>query len=145
MRLYHGTDSLAATLIRREGLRLSTSGFGQTALVGAALQECPEEASRYLGDRKHAPVVLSFWVSIVNPYVIEDVEHWRHLRLSEMRTLFRDHKQAWRVAVDDDLYWTKYLQTRGYDAAIIPSTLVKGGGREVVLFDPSKAVLECAH
>ncbi len=140
MMLYHGTDAQAAASIISHGLRVSMAGFGQTRLQGAALQESRDEAARYLGDRQHPPLVLLFEVELVRPFEMHSFAAWARTRAAIMRGLKGANPTAWQAAVDDDRFWTRHLQSMGFDGAILPSTLQAGGGREWVVFDPKQAI-----
>lgn len=120
--LYHGTTGEFAELIDRYGFCASLAGAGQTELYGVFMTPCYSEAERYAtSTAKHhreTPVILLVKVPSGT---------WADFRGLD-----------WRDFVDCDPRNTDLLRDAGYDGAIIPSTVRRGGPEEYVWFDPNR-------
>jgi len=150
---YHGTQSGDAIRKHRK-FKVSMSGGGQRGLRGVWFTEDPEYAKKYADiskseegkiDPAKAEVLQADISSSLNIANLNSVE----------KTSGDAVKAMWEfvgIDIDDDestakirglqpFALTKLLQNAGYDGALIPNTIDKGGKPELVIFDPKKVSL----
>jgi hypothetical protein len=146
---YHGTSTHYMPQINQTGLPASLSGFGQTQLSGVGLTESLTVATDYAKSTAKSttsqPVVL----------VVEADGSWADLRGIKLPDEIYDLEAA-KEGVDPDnmqefrkwfrpfnkekhpLALAHIMMEKGYDGAIIDSTIKKGGDPEYVYFWPDK-------
>lgn len=147
---YHGTQS--GNEIRQSGqIDISTSGGGQRGLKGVWLTKDPSYANLYAKasrENPRQPEILQVQVpdnlNIVDLYAIQnslginDAERamWKFVGFD-----VDDFASMQPVRDMQPFAMTKLLQQQGYDGALIPNTIQKGGEPELVIFNPGNVRL----
>lgn len=152
--MFHGTSSIYAKEIKREGFNPSLSGFGQSQLSGLGLFKELESAIIYaVSTAKNTggiPVVLhveipnQVWVDLRSYNLPMDIYDRFASEAGVNVDNFADFR-IWFKPFNSDIHpyaLTKMLLQRGFSGAIIDSTLgPKHPAPEFVLFNPNDARL----
>lgn len=147
---YHGTQ--AGDDIRRSGqLNVSTSGGGQRGLMGVWLTKDPSYAEIYANALREAPgqpeviqVEIPDSLNIADLYAIQNSLGSNDAQRAMWKFVGFDVDDMAGMQPVRDLQpyaMTKLLQQQGYDGALIPNTIQKGGEPELVIFDPKNVKL----